>query len=168
MRRVVWLNGAFGIGKSTVAELLAERLGDAIVLDPELIGAGLRAERAEWRGLDDFQNIPEWRDRTRSAVSSAVVEHGTVVVVMTVHRRDYFDETVGALRDEGLPLDHFTLVARPEVIRARLLAREGDNDWALDRVERCVSELAGPRFAVHVDASGSPASIANDLAVRLA
>jgi len=63
MRRVVWLNGAFGIGKSTVAELLAERLGDAIVFDPELIGAGLRAERAEWRGLDDFQDIPEWRDR---------------------------------------------------------------------------------------------------------
>ena len=35
---VIWLNGAFGVGKTTVARALASRLPDALILDPEDIG----------------------------------------------------------------------------------------------------------------------------------
>ena len=39
---VIWLNGAFGVGKTTVARALAAELPDALVVDPEDIGRMLR------------------------------------------------------------------------------------------------------------------------------
>jgi dephospho-CoA kinase len=44
--RIIWLNGAFGVGKSTVAERLVERPRSATVVDPELdeIIGGLRGD----------------------------------------------------------------------------------------------------------------------------
>ena len=35
---IVWLNGPFGAGKTTLAEKLRERRPDLILFDPEVIG----------------------------------------------------------------------------------------------------------------------------------
>lgn len=43
MGRVVWINGAFGAGKTTVAEILLVRLHRAVLLD-----SGDRARPAFW------------------------------------------------------------------------------------------------------------------------
>ena len=39
---LVWINGAFGAGKTQTAFELARRLADAHVADPELLGFALR------------------------------------------------------------------------------------------------------------------------------
>src|SRR5690348_7546872 len=39
---VIWINGAFGVGKTTVARALHERWPDAVVFDPEQLGFVLR------------------------------------------------------------------------------------------------------------------------------
>jgi uridine kinase len=35
---IVWINGAFGSGKTTLVEEITHRRPDAVVLDPEYIG----------------------------------------------------------------------------------------------------------------------------------
>ena len=35
---IVWLNGAYGVGKSTTAEALHKRIADSFIFDPEMIG----------------------------------------------------------------------------------------------------------------------------------
>lgn len=57
---IVWINGAFGRGKTTLAEALHWRLPDAMSFDPEYVGYILRM----WvpaPDSGDFQDIPLWR-----------------------------------------------------------------------------------------------------------
>ena len=166
----IWLNGAFGVGKTTVAEFLVERIDGATLSDPEVIGEMLRELLpAPWQE-DDWQDISLWRKLTREAIAGLVDEgRAPLVVPMTLVRPDYFDEIVGGLRRSGVDVRHFALVARSETLLARLGARDAEsNKWARDGVVDCVASLADPRFAEHVDADARDAlEIVVDIVERL-
>ncbi len=155
---VIWLNGAFGTGKTTVARALAAELPDALVVDPEDIGRMLRKVVPAALRTADFQDIPSWRRLTVATVESLLRDHpGPLIVPMTVVDPVYFDETVGRLRRSGVTVHHFVLVASPRTIRRRLLGRLSPpwaTWWALRRVERCTSALRSPLFTTHVDTDG--------------
>ena len=124
MPQVIWLNGAFGAGKTTVARKLASLLPDAMTLDPEEIGAMLRKVIPAAQRTGDFQDLRVWRSLTVAAVEGVLQDHpGLLLVPMTVIDPAYFDETVGELRRSGITVHHFTLVADPKTIRRRLLLR---------------------------------------------
>ena len=168
---VIWVNGAFGVGKTTIAELLVERIEGTTLIDPELVGGLLRVlVPADWQA-EDFQDMPLWRSMTGEAIAGLVSGgRGPLVIPMTVVRHDYFDELVGALRRGGVDVRHFTLLASAETIFSRIDARDGDGTpWARGRVAYCVAALADPRFAEHVDADArESADIAADIVGRLA
>ena len=143
---VIWVNGAFGVGKTTVARALASELPGALIVDPEDIGRMLR------------RLVPaalRTSDLTFATIESLLRDHpGPLVVPMTVVDPVYFDETVGRLRRSGITVHHFSLVASPKTIRRRLLWRLSvpwATRWALRRVQRCTSTLQSPLFATHVD-----------------
>ena len=58
---LLWVNGAFGAGKTTAAEGLAATRPSTRVFDPELVGFLLRRLIVE--PVDDFQSWPAWRVR---------------------------------------------------------------------------------------------------------
>lgn len=150
---VVWLNGPFGVGKTTVAEALVTRIDAAVVVDPELIGLVLRSALPEPELVDDFQALAQWRRLTVETVRGTA-RGSCVIVPMTVVDQGVFDETVGSLRREGVDLAHVTLMAPAEVIRERLRNRDGEtNAWAKARVEMGVEALGDERFSVHVNAA---------------
>lgn len=155
---VIWLNGAFGAGRSTVARALAAELPDALVVDPEDIGRMLRRVVPPAVRTSDFQDIPSWRRLTVATIESLLRDHEVPLIVpMAVVDPAYFDETVGRLRRSGITVHHFALVAGPKTIRRRLLWRLSPPRatwWALRRVERCIRELRSPLFATHVDTDG--------------
>ena len=152
---VIWLNGAFGVGKTTVARALAAELADALIVAPEDIGRMLRKVVPAAVRTSDFQDIPSWRRLTVATIESIRCDHpGPLVVPMTLVNPAYFDETVGRLHRSGVTVHHFTLVAGPKTIRRRLLRRLSvpwATRWALRRVQRCTSALQSPLFATHVD-----------------
>lgn len=168
---IVWINGAFGVGKTSVAKRLVRLLPGARLFDPEKIGFELRREIPLPPG-DDFQHLPEWRRLAVERVAAAAeASSAPLVVPMTLADPDYFDEVVGGLRARGLDLRHFTLTASPATIERRLrrrLDRPASRRWALARVEACTAALAGARFAEHLDAGAQgPAAIAAEIAGRL-
>jgi AAA domain len=156
---LIWLNGAFGVGKTQTAHELQRRLRDAHVADPELLGFAMhKMLPAAARG--DFQDLPQWRAGVVATLLRAeAANDGPVIVPMTVVRDDYFEEIVGGLRSEGVGLRHYALVATPETLRGRLRQRlayvgsrlfGGDETWAFAQIDRCVSALAADRYATHV------------------
>jgi len=56
---IVWLNGAFGAGKTTTSLLLRSRLERVRIFDPEAVGALLRDHLAD-RPVADFQALGPW------------------------------------------------------------------------------------------------------------
>ena len=116
---VVWIHGAFGVGKSSVAAELQRVGGEFVVFDPELVGYLLRGIVPVPSG--DFQDLPQWRELV-VATAASLHRHGasTVVAPMTLLRRAYFDEIVGGLRGCGVAVVHVLLDASDDELRRRI------------------------------------------------
>jgi predicted kinase len=165
---VVWINGAFGVGKTSVAEELVPLLPGSLLFDPELIGVMLRAVIPAKERTDDFQDIPAWRELTRDAVVALARtrQPGVIVVPMTLVHERYFEEVVGGVRARGVRIVHVTLEASADVIAERLRTRSGNEGWGLARVPGCVGALRDERFAGHLDASSAePRELAGEIAM---
>ena len=133
---IVWLHGAFGAGKSSVAAELHRRRPDLVPYDPEVVGYLLRRSLPVPTG--DFQDLPEWRALVVAA--GAVLDadgQRTVLAPMTLLREEYAREVFTGLADRGVQVRHVLLdVAEGELTRRiRADAAEpGALDWRLERV----------------------------------
>jgi hypothetical protein len=109
---IVWLNGPFGVGKTTTARALLEAEPSWTLFDPEQVGFMLGHALAKLRPAPDFQDWASWR---RVVVASLAALHdeleNTIVVPQTVVIETYWCEVVAGLRAHGLPLSAFTLHA---------------------------------------------------------
>jgi hypothetical protein len=164
---VVWINGAFGAGKTSGAEELVPLLPGSLLFDPELIGVMLRDVIPAEEQTDDFQDILTWRELTRDAVVSLARTRVPclIVVPMTLVDGRYFEEIVGGIEERGVRVVHVTLEAPADVVAERLRARAGDEEWGLARVAGCVGALRDERFATHLDASRTgPRALAEQIA----
>jgi thymidylate kinase len=131
---LIWVNGAFGSGKSTLVARLAAHWPDALVFDPEQVGALLT-------GIVDcptgnFQDIPLWRRQVAALAVGLHEEYGRrILVPMNLMTSAYTDEIFGALRDAGVPYRHFCLQVPTEVLLARIDERHRGADGDPARVE---------------------------------
>jgi len=160
---LIWINGAFGSGKTLIAHELRRRLDDAQVVDPELLGFALQ-KMLPAQTRQDFQDLPQWRSGVLATLIQAETAwDGQLVVPMSIVRADYFDEIVGGLRSGGIDVRHYALTATPDTLRRRLRWRSGyvigrmlgrGETWALQQIERCVTALADARYATHVPTDG--------------
>jgi hypothetical protein len=99
---VIWLNGGFGAGKTTLAEELQRRLPDAV----------------------DFQHLPSWRELVVATALSLRRHHAqTLIVPMSLIRDAYRAEILDGLADAGEEVLHVFLEADAGVLRERLNAR---------------------------------------------
>ena len=144
---IIWLNGGFGAGKTTLAQELRRRLPDAIVFDPEDVGLML------WKQMppgDDFQDLPSWRELVVATALSLRRHHAdTLIVPMSLICDAYRAEIFGSLAGEGEEVLHVFLEADAGVLRERLnaraavpgnpQARESAREWALRRLDAAVA-----------------------------
>ncbi len=153
---IIWLNGAFGVGKTQTAFELHSRIPDSFVFDPEQIGFFLRKIVPSEVRVGDFQNHLIWREFTHQGLRYVAENFaGAIIVPMTVVDPLYYDQTVDALRRDGLQVHHFTLLASHETILRRLRRRgDGSNSWNAHQLERCLKSLSDEKFAVHLNTEG--------------
>jgi predicted kinase len=126
---IIWINGGFGAGKTTLARELHRRLPDAVVYNPEDVGLML------WKWMPpngDFQHLPSWRELVVATALSLRRHHAdTLIVRMSLIRDAYRAEILGGLADAGEQVLHVFLEVDAGVLRERLNARvtHPGRDW---------------------------------------
>lgn len=150
---IIWINGAFGSGKTQTAFELHRRIPHSYVYDPENVGYFIRKNIPKEMSKPDFQDHPMWREFNYKMLKNINDQYdGTVIVPMTLVDPHYFAEIVGQLRNDGVIVNHFALCASKETLLKRLKSRgEGKTSWAAQQIDRCREGLANPIFQHHLD-----------------
>jgi gluconate kinase len=135
MRVIIWLNGTFGVGKTSTAQRLAAMVPGSRVFDPEAVGQMLRGVLVD-RPVGDFQDWPAWRALVAAAlieISRMTGQH--VVVPQSVLKRDYFDQIFAQLRAAELDTFHVVLDAADAVLRNRIETSDEAREWRLTHLD---------------------------------
>ncbi|MDQ8702479.1 NUDIX domain-containing protein [Streptomyces sp. LHD-70] len=154
---IIWINGAFGAGKTSAARDLVELIPNSTLFDPEVIGRGLRhlLPQKHLDEVSDFQDLTIWRRLVVDAAAALLHEVGGVLVVpMTLLRQEYRDEIFGGLAARRIAVRHVLLTPAETILRARIAGLPAP-EWAYDHIEPYRAALAGwlTRDAHPVDTS---------------
>lgn len=145
---LVWINGAFGAGKTTLAETLHDRLPDGLAFDPEYVGFLLR----RWvpGPVADFQDLPLWRKLTAEfAVGLCREYQRPLIVPMTLVNADYRNEIFGLISQASVDILHVFLDVPADELRRRIDGqvlvpddpeRDGQaREFRIGNITRCVA-----------------------------
>jgi len=157
----ILLNGAFGIGKTTMARALVRAIPKAAISDPERVGYLLRRLPAPMLGLPeqpaDYQDMALWRQLIVKQARLVKWRADIVVVPMAFTNKDYlaaFEKALGATA----PVTKVCLVVPLVVVRERLAqramaeGRDGLTEFELRRSAECVAAHRDAFFGEKVDA----------------
>ena len=155
---ILFLNGAFGAGKTTVARALVKRLPRAVLFDPEL--AGIALQRIGRVG--DFQDLRLWRRLTIIGIRIARLFAKNVVVPMAFSNAEYLREIRDGVARFDDDVRHVCLVAPYDVVLARLRQR-GAGAWEERRARECCEAHVRPEFAEQIDATRAVGEIVEEI-----
>lgn len=162
---ILFINGPFGVGKTSVARSLVEKIPDAMLYNPEVIGSALRRLPWPMEKTEDFQDSALWR-RLVVAVSRVLraASARTLVIPMTVWRRDYFDPIVAGLSRVDPDLACFRLTASKSELVRRIesdFEDPGAYGWRTSHLEVSLAASLDPAFGAEVHTDGlTPAEVA--------
>ncbi|MDC0772492.1 AAA family ATPase [Streptomyces sp. HD] len=174
---IVWVNGAFGSGKSTLVEELRPRWPEVLVYDPEMVGYVLREMVEVPTG--DFQDLRLWRRQVADLAVGLVEEYRRPVLVpMTLVNPGYVGEIFGVLKDAGIDVHHFFLKVSREVLEQRIDSRSFTPDnpeqdekvrrWCKDRIESCTAAADTlPSDTVFLDGELTSKELADQVLARV-
>jgi len=140
---IIWINGAFGSGKSTAANRLHKSLTGSFIYDPEEAGFFIRNNTPKSFSMGDFQDIPLWREINYKMLTALNESHdGVIIVPMTLINPLYYEEIIGRLTAEGVDIRHFILYLDKSTLINRLRKRAWGfmrkEKFALDSIDRCI------------------------------
>jgi hypothetical protein len=161
---MLWINGPFGVGKTTTARIVREREPSWRLFDPESVGYMLRANLADVDAYD-FQDLPAWRALVPLVASEIASGTGdNLLAVQTVLVEEYWLELERGFDAQGLQVRHVLLDADDAALRARIAADACARQWRLDHVAAYESARSWMRARAElvVDTTGLTATEAAD------
>lgn len=140
---IIWLNGAWGSGKTTTATELYKRLPGSMIYDPEEVGFFINKVLPKELHQSDFQDFKEWREINVQLLKKLANDFdGEIIVPMTLINPLYVEEIIGELSQSNVEIYHFILETTPQTLNQRLDKRfEGKKSWARERIEIAMSSL---------------------------
>lgn len=138
---IIWINGAFGAGKTTCAYELHRRITRSFVYDPENIGYFFNDNLPENMRKNDFQDYEQWRLFNYEILKKLSIEYsGTIIVPMTITNEQYYDEIIKRLSDDGIQIKHIILYANRATLIKRLNKRlEHGKSWGKQKIDDCIT-----------------------------
>ncbi|WP_331766904.1 AAA family ATPase [Embleya sp. NBC_00896] len=170
---IIWLNGAFGAGKTSVSKELVALVPQSRVFDSEYVGYMLR-HVLDSVPVTDFQDWPPWRALVVQTAAQVLDYVGGVLVVpQSVLVERYWAELRTGFEQAGIPVRHFVLHAERNTLARRIEADDveaGARTWRLAHLDAYAA--ARPwhaREAEVIDTTETtPAHVARLIAGRVA
>ena len=170
---VVLINGAFGVGKSTVAHALHRRVKGSRLYDPERIGYVLRRLPHWFPGsaakLDDYRTSRAWRALNLFAMRLHARVARPLIVPMALDL-ELLDVLRRALIAGGCRVVHVCLVAPEAIVHERLATRgvsptSSEGKWVYPRASAaCRDHSTNDAFAHRIDTDGKdPLAVVEEL-----
>ena len=173
-RVIVWLNGAFGGGKTATAKRFVAHNPGTRLFDPEWVGYLLREMLAD-PDVYDFQDYTSWRRLV--PVVAAEVGRATgdrLIAVQSVLVEEYWRDLARGFAGQGHEIYHVLLTASEDTLRARIEADEsepeGVRDWRLEHVSTFVEAQSWlrPRADLVIDSTDlTPDEVAEQIRQHL-
>lgn len=172
---IIWINGPFGGGKTTLANALMNLIPNSIIFDPEQIGFIIHKTVPESRS-EDFQNFPMWREHVILFIKNFEKQFGkNLIIPMTLVNPEYINEIHTSLKSNTSKFYHYFLNIDETTLKNRIteqimvpLNAERDQEirqWRLDQVTRCLEAARSmPKDTVFLD---SGLSSPNELAQKI-
>lgn len=157
---IIMINGAFGVGKTSVAGALLNTIENSMLYDPEEVGFMLRnivtneiMKEAEKTG--DFQDLELWKVLTvKVAESLKTTYNKTLIVPMTIYKKENFEYILNGFKQMDIDTYHFCLLGQEETIYERLRKRgEEEGNWCFQQTQKCIVAFKNKCFAdyIHTD-----------------
>lgn len=154
---IIMINGAFGVGKTSVAEALNRVLDNSMLYDPEEVGYMLRnilttetMESAENTG--DFQDLDLWKTLTIEVAKQLILKYKRhLIIPMTIHDKERFQYIYDGFKNLDQQTYHFCLLAKEETIHKRLIERgEEEGNWCFQQTKKCMEAYKGKVFKTYI------------------
>jgi deoxyadenosine/deoxycytidine kinase len=152
------INGSFGSGKTSTAQMLQPLIPNSMIYDPEEVGYMLRKIISndtyfEEERTDDFQDIELWKVltvKTAQELMSRYKKH--LIVPMTIYKADNFDYIINGFRSIDQDVFHFCLLATEDTI-AKRIEKRGDtfDGWYQQHTKAGVVAFKNSRFQEHIE-----------------
>ena len=170
---IVLINGPFGIGKSTTANLVVEQLPSSMLFDPEVIGAFLHRLVGPEAMAGDYQDLQLWRHLVVDVAHRLHTDcNRDLIVPMSLWRYEYFREITDGFKKSGSEVVCFRLTCTPSTLTSRILGRrdeDGGHAWCLDHLESGLAAANDPRFGIEIETQGrTPIEVADAIVSRIA
>ncbi|WP_414046319.1 tunicamycin resistance protein [Macrococcus equi] len=165
--RIIWINGAFGVGKTTIAERLNNVLVDSLIFDPELTGSLLNKIYPEVLKQNDFQDYLEWRSINNIMLKKLIIStNKTIIVPMTIIDNKYYSEIINEISKDKIK--QFLLIANDMTIINRLDKRMENEQWPYEQVNKCVTMFQNLEFGTKINTEDkSIDEVLNEIIINL-
>jgi deoxyadenosine/deoxycytidine kinase len=164
---IYWINGPYGVGKSTVAEILQKKLPKAHIYDAEEVGNAIRdnfPEESKYSVI--FEGYSLWRETNYKLLKEICEKYdGDIIVPMALTLTASYEEIIKRLKDSEIKVKYVILDADHMTIHDRIIARgEKEGCWCMQNIDMCLEALQIDRHAVHIDTRDkSPEQIAEKI-----
>ena len=170
---IIFINGAFGVGKSSVADVLTHKLPNSLLYDAEEVGYMLRKIYKPIDTPEDFQDLKAWRVLAVKTAEELKKQYNrTLIMPMCIWNEKYFDEITQGLKAIDNDFHHFCLIADEETVIKRLQQRQDSSDvtkWATDRLQKCLISYQSEKFEKRiVTDTKSPEEIGKEIIANIA
>ncbi len=134
---IIWISGAYGVGKSTLAEKLLSRIDNSMIFDAEEVGNAVRENYpGEPYGVV-YEDYPLWCDFNYMLLKDIHSNFSkNILVPMTLIRKNSYSRIIERLINDGIDIKFIILEAGYKNIHDRILARGEDEDcWCIENIE---------------------------------
>lgn len=154
---IIMINGAFGSGKTSTAQMLQPLINNSMIFDPEDIGLmtwkiAPKEVRHTHEQTDDFQDIELWKTLTVNVAGEVKKKYQKhLIVPMTLYKEENFNYIYNGFKELDGELYHYCLLASEDTIYNRLVKR-GDKvgGWSFQRIATCVEAFRREIYQEHL------------------